>query len=586
MGTARALEPSTVATPGISPANLGGLGNRFVALFPRRLTRDAFALEIARLVQPALRAAAVAVLGYEARRDRLVLLASQGLSDEARAALGNGSDCPWDIPLRGLRNRRISVIAGAHQNPFVPKPLTNVSPRALSIASLPIYNDHEPAGMLLIFSAGTRSFTDAQLQTLSQALRVCAPGIREEESSRRGSQPSAQPENVEATIAKLIAGGAIIDPAAASLPSTAESGLATPPAIANPAAQQLMDNLVARVQGLERELAKAQEEIEISGRRIRQLTMNNNAIARERDGLSQRLADNESGHGSELTELRAELNAAQERLLAVESERARIHRLSEGRHSATQQTIASLEKERETLQVRAQGAEANVAELQTLLAAVFDERDRLTAQVETLGVDLRGAQESFQRAHSETAQERSALEADRDGWKEEAEAVRAQLTQRAEHLALTERELRSTTVARDALAEQLAAARAESERLALFGDEQALSIAQLESARTATTAENSALRKSFEEERVLRLDSESALRTERTNAQANVERLTSNIEALRAELGERTRTLAERDEDLESLRAAQELARQSESSLQESVTGLRNEMATVQARLD
>ncbi|HVM95367.1 MAG TPA: hypothetical protein VMT89_03210 [Candidatus Acidoferrales bacterium] len=403
---------------------------------------------------------------------------------------------------------------------------------------------------------------------------------------RRGATPSAQPENVEATIAKLIAGGAIIDPAAAALQPATDLPTAVPSVSANPAAQQMMDNLVARVQGLERELAKAQEEIEAGGRRIRQLTMSNNALGRERDGLSQRLADIESGHGSELTELRAELTAAQERMLAVESERARIHRLSEGRHQAAQQSISSLEKERDTLQTRAQGAEANVAELQTLLAAVFDERDRLTAQVETLSVDLRGAQEAFQRNHSEATQERAALEADRDGWKEEAEAVRAQLTQRAEQLALTERELRSTTVARDALAEQLAAARAESERLTLLGDELAQSTSQLEAARAATAAENAALRRSSDEERATRIETENNLRAELTAAQANVERLTTGADALRGELSERIRVLAERDEQLAELHAARDAARQSESALQENLNLLRAEATTLQARLE
>jgi chromosome segregation ATPase len=586
METARTVG-ATAAPVGASASNLAGLGNRFVALFARRLPRDAFAAEIARLVMPALRALGVAVLGYDARRDRLVLLASEGLSDEARAALGNGADCPWDIPLRGLRNRRISVIAGAHKNPFVPKPLANVASRGLSIASLPIYSDHEPLGILLVFAAGNHSFADSQLQTLSQALRVCAPGVRAADASNRGVGPTAQPENVEATIAKLIAAGAIIDPATASAalqPEAETRSASTLPA--TPAAQQMMDDLVARVQGLERDLAKAQEGLDNSGRRIRQLTMNSNGLARERDGLAQRLADIESGHGSEVSELRAELNAAQERLLAVEGERARLHRLSEGRQHAAQQSISSLETERDTLLARAQSSEANVAELQTLLAAVFDERDRVTAHVETLTADLRAAQETLQRSQSETVQERGALEADRDGWKEEASTVRAQLAQRAEQLASVERDLRSTTVGRDATVAQLASSRAELERLSNLSDELTQSVSQLEASRAALGAENTALRKAFDEERGGRVAAESGLRAELHAAQTEAERLAASMDSLRADLADRVRALAERDEQLDQLKLAQDEARQSESGWQENATELRGELATLQARLE
>src|SRR6185295_8251550 len=114
---AQALAGGGSARP---PARLDGLGNRFVELLGRKLARDGFAEEVARLVAEAVRAKAAAVLAYDPGRDRLSLLGDSGLSPDARAALGNGGECGWDIPLRSIHNRRISVIAAAHQNPFVP----------------------------------------------------------------------------------------------------------------------------------------------------------------------------------------------------------------------------------------------------------------------------------------------------------------------------------------------------------------------------------------------------------------------------------------------------------------------------------
>jgi hypothetical protein len=194
-GRARRTE-SAAALP---PAGLVGLGNRFVELFSRRLSRRTFAVETARLIAEAVRLRAVVVLGYDRRRNRLALLAEQGLRPEARAALGGGADCSWDIPLRGLHNRRISVIEAAHQNPFVPKPLVDLSPSALCIASVPLYYDYEPVGVVLLVAAGSRAFPDTHLQTLSQALRVCARGLRDtSRSAGRAARPGPRGEAAEA----------------------------------------------------------------------------------------------------------------------------------------------------------------------------------------------------------------------------------------------------------------------------------------------------------------------------------------------------------------------------------------------------
>ncbi len=584
------MEPARVAkdTPGTAPrAHMAGLGNGFVSLLARRLPRQQFAVEAARLISQAMHATAIAILSYDLRKDRLSLLASEGLAEDARAALGAGGDCPWDIPMRGLRNRRISVIVGAQQNPFVPRALAALGPRGLSIASLPIYADHEPIGVLLVFAAGNRSFGDSQLHTLSQGLRVCAPGLRDAEAAQARRGNTASPDNVEATIAKLIAAGAIIDQGATGAQDNAT--FVEPRVLSSTddiAPAGVVAELNGRVQSLEREQAAAREELEQSARRIRSLTMQNHALGRERDGLLQKLADLEGGESTNTTQLEAEIGALQERLLAVESERSRIHRLSEGRARAAQQSSEALEAERAAMHEQLQNADATVAEQQTLLSAVFDERDRLQAQIDSLSGELRSTQETLQRAQSASTQERLALEADREGWREETTTVRAQLVQRSEQLATIERELRSLTVAHDGACAQLTAARAEIEQLAQNVEELNHSNLQGETARASVAAENSTLRKSLDGERAARSQAESTLRTDLATTRAELEQLSSTTSSLRGELAERVRALLERDEQVTELRRAEEAARNAALAWRETETSLRNEISGLAARLE
>ena len=85
----------------------------------------------------------------------------------------------WDIPLRSLRNRRINVIEAAHENPFIPKPLVAISPRRLTIATMPFFHASTPIGVVVFFSPTPRGFADGLLKALSQSLRVCALALSE-----------------------------------------------------------------------------------------------------------------------------------------------------------------------------------------------------------------------------------------------------------------------------------------------------------------------------------------------------------------------------------------------------------------------
>lgn len=560
------------ATQAPETVRLAGLGNRFVELFGRKLTRQDFAGEIARLIAAATGVKAVAILGLEVRRDRLRLLGECGLSSDARAVLGSGGECQWDIPLRGLRNRRISVITAAHQNPFVPRALVNVSVRGLSIASLPIYSDQEPTGVLLLFATGNRAFPDAQLQTLSQALRVCARGLRDQDST--AARPGAAARDTAAIAAAI-----------AELAGETAPGGPVPDAtvVPPPVAEQPADE---RVQRLEQTLAQVREELERTAVKLRTSTASANSVVRERDRLAQRVTELESERETVATELRAELSALQERLLAVESERARYQRIADERNTRTQQTIKALGSERDSLLERVQTSESKVTVLDGELATVKGERARLSAQVENLTAQLHATQEAQERAQARHADERTVIESDREGWKDQAAALRSQLTQRSEELAALDREFRGTSIARDGAIAQLQAARAELERLTALHEEAGRVVTGSEAARASAVADAALLRRTLEQDRAEQTAVEQQLRTELDAMQADAGRLSSERDARRSELDARTQSLAARDEQLTLLRLDYSRMQEAEAAWQQTRTAQRAEIATLTATLE
>ena len=582
------MPPSTSAQarrdePGraVLPAGLTGLGNRFIEVLGRRLPRRHFAAEMARLMSEALRCRAVAVLAYDSRRGRLSLLADKGLPTDARDALGGGQDCSWDIPLHGLHNRRISVIEAAHQNPFVPRPLISLSPNGLCVACLPVYYDQEPVGTVLLFAAGARAFPDTQLQMLSQALRSCGRGLRDPDALAARSLRARVLEEPQPAVP---AGDQHAGAVAAAQP-TVEMALPQPSAVAPTEVQQAPD-LVARIQFLEQEVTRAQADVERSTKVVQALTTSAHALARERDGFARQLDDAQRERGTEVAELRAQLATLEERLLAADSGRSRYQRAAEARHAAALQSLVNVQQERDALTERLRAVDATAAELNASVQSLGAERGQLSAQVDRLTGQVRADEEALRRLQALHADERTVLEADRDEWKQQTTTARAELAARAEQLLGLDRELRSAVVGREGLAAQLQATRQELERLAALAEELSGTAAQAETARANTVAETVALRRTAEDERAKHAETERVLRAEIAAVRDDADRLSTAAAALREQIAERTHTLAEREDQLASLRDAQEAARHAETKWQQTSASLRAEVATLTARLE
>jgi chromosome segregation ATPase/CheY-like chemotaxis protein len=550
-------------------ASLAGLGNRFLELFARRLPREEFAAEVARLVGEAVRVRVVATLAYDSRTDQLTLLADLGLSPEARAALGGGSECSWDIPLRGLHNRRISVIAAAQQNPFVPRALTTLAPRGLTIASVPILYELQPVGVLLLFAAGNRNFPDSQLQMLSQALRVCARGLRLFEAPPMRPSPLAGSESAEEVIFRLIREGAVIE--ASELPEAADE---PQPSWAEPTEGHRItpgDQALARQRKLEEQLVVARGELARNQEALRSLSASYGRVARERDGLAQELAQFEAARDAAMAEMQAQVETLEQRLLAVDSERSRHQR-----------KLSALESERDTLRERTHSAEASAAELQTAMATERQERERLATEVHTLVSHGRAAEEALAAARAEHA----ALQDERDRRGQEAAALQTEVVARAARLVAVEQELQETISARDQTAGALQAAHAELQHWANVRGTLTQRIAELEDVAAQASTENSTLRQTLLDQQADRQRTEEALRAERDGARQEAERRADEAAAHRAQLADGVRMLATQGEEIAVLRQAQESARQAEVTWQQTTAALRAELETIGAGLE
>ncbi len=180
------------------------LGDSLQQLYMRKPTREAFAEEALRLIAASAGVRTAALFNYEPRKERLHLIAHLNLEPEAVSVLsGQSALTTWDIPSRALRSRRISVIEAAHENPFVPKSLAAISPRRLTIATIPFYHATLPIGTVVLFSPTPRGFGDKLLQTLAQGLRVCALGLAELPSA---AVTEVRPEETSADQPKLLRG--------------------------------------------------------------------------------------------------------------------------------------------------------------------------------------------------------------------------------------------------------------------------------------------------------------------------------------------------------------------------------------------
>lgn len=506
---------------------LTGLGNRLLEVYARRLPRAEFTQEIARLLVDAVRVKAVAIFMYDTHADRLRLLGDVGLSPEARAVLGEGGDCPWDLPLRSLHNRRISVIAAAEENPFVPRGLARVSPRALTLTTLPLFHELKPVGVLLLLAAGHRTFPDEQLQQLSQVLRVCARGLIEPEAPVPAGMPG-ETASAEAVIARLVRAGAVIE--------APELG-----AVPEPEARPRLDTAVARLLRLENELTETRAELTRSEQSLRALTASYTAVARERDALAQALAAAEAGQETALAELRGQVEALEQRLLAVDSERVRAQRLAEARQQESARALTSMEAERAALLDREDTATRAAAALQAALDAERAQRAEIGARLAELTTQEAEARRRIADLEGTVAAGRESFDEERLRLEAAAAAASATATEKTELVRQLEARLAVAVGERDAARDE---ATVLTERLASVAKDGAELSAEIERLRGVVTTVQSESAAEAESLRARLADEQAGRSGVEAEAAAAAARDAERIRGLAATLAE---TQASRD---------------------------------------
>jgi len=515
-------------------------------LYSLKPTREVFAEEAAKLLSRSAAAKAVALLVYEQRQDRMKLAASDGLEADAIQVLStDGSRTGWDIPVRALRNRRINVIESAQTNPFVPKALVAVNPRQLTIAVIPFYHGTLPVGTAVLFAPTQRGFPDGMLQTVSQALRVCAVALAElpsaaAEMPRAEDETRAQPT--------LLRGVATLKAELTRLNRALEEAERQRAAEAaeRVTAESFLQAQRDRVAALEKEVETLRGEQERYARLASDLEDRQTELAEVRATAEAERA--------EIERLKASLAEAQE---ALKSETAAVKELSGVRdgiqHRLEEALAATLERE-ETIA----GLEARIEELSGELAKLpqleelASQREEARARLER---DLASAREDLERERAES----SALSA-------ELEKLRGEDAQTKTVLQASTAELESAREEMRTLTEQLAVARekvsaldATREELSRMGEQMRTVEAErsslqeeIQRVRAASESEATELEKTLEEwaRRLKSVESErdrlaGELQRIRSQSGQTVGELRERIEASERDRGDMLRRIEE-----------------------------------------
>lgn len=485
--TGNGAEPhSGEHVPGSSSIlNPTALRDALQELCAQQPTREVFAEQALRIFARTGSTKAAALLGYESRGNRLGLLNSVGLEPAALELLsGENRSQTWDIPLRVLTNKRISVIQGAHENPFVPQAFVAISPRRLAIAVLPFYHAQSPVGVLVLFSATHRGLADGMLQTISNALRTVGAGLTQLPSGSapqtRAAEDAQQPallRGLKVLKAQLAQQQQALDEAErqrateAAERVTAESflraereriaaveqelGLAR-------AAQELVPALEARIADLSTERAKlatmadqAQAEVErlqsevttAEAQALEQANLISALTTAEADLRKQlsdthRIAEERAGvvaeHETSLGELRvrsAEADKLQKTLRDAEAAKAQADtEIKQLRTALTEaQSVQADAEARASLteklagDVAAQLAETRqqVAQLEVQAAAADELRQQVVA-LEAVREQLHGTKREHHEAEREWAARSAQLTAERDQLQKEIGRLREQ----------------------------------------------------------------------------------------------------------------------------------------------------------------
>lgn len=606
---ARGSGQSTAATePASLPAevNVSTVRGALEHVFASRPGRDEFAATAIGLITQSTSALAGALFSSDARQEKVHLVATVGLADDAVQVLsGETPRLAWDIPIRSLRKRRINVVEAAHENPFVPRPLTAISPTQLTIAALPFYHAGTPSGVVVLFASEPRAFSDSVLQALSQALRVCATALAELPAQAAPPAAAAAAPAAAAEAGKdqpvLLKNVAALKAELTRLSQALEESerQRTAEAAERITAESFLQAQRDRVAALEKELAAARDRTgqlpELQGDVDRLSSQLNRvrseaesfqtetarlkgllAEAEDRASRAEQRAEEEAASVEALTSMRDELQrrflAAQtlaaERGEAVARAEARIRELS-----AAADQVNSLERAAASAEQARTSLDSEVARLRDELARTRAERDKADGALRVSEEALAGAQagsrslsaqlaeaavkleqvEVLRSALGNTRQQLDTLSGERAALRRELDGVRAaqaeETREREEQLQAAHSRLESVEAERDRLREELAESRARTDEI---GAQLQAQLARMEAERRHLTGRVDALGQADSERARLqeRLEEQEAELVAARTRERTVESRIQELGALNARLIDERRELHNRIDQL------------------------------------
>jgi hypothetical protein len=483
-------------------------------LYGLKPSREVFAEQAIKLVAKAAGVERAALLGTDSRATALHPLASVGLPPAAiKILVGRGGR--W-VGLRCLNERRLSVIAAAHENPFVPSQLIGtLNATRLAVAAIPFYCRDTPVGVALLFAADAHTFSDAVLYTVGQALRVCGTALAELSSS--AADALAKPRRVQRPAA----------PTAFDLSGRA----AAPEKIDAASASALLEGERKRIAELEGELRSLRE----AGNRLP-------ALQAEVDRLNQ-----------QAREARLAAEAAKARAAQLEAQRVEAEKKAQAANAILEALVAAQDESEERLE-----ESLVVARQRSSFIAQIEDRLREISHFAARSHQLQEALASSEAARARMDEELARLREEFSASQAERIEIQAALQERTDALSAVQAETRE-------LRTQIDAARTDAEAGRVARAEVAELRAQLEAARAEVArlmGELNSARHSLSEQArdaavVVRTLTEraAALEAERDRLQAELTqvrgelddtsvRLRSQIESDRSERQEMARHIA------------------------------------------
>ncbi len=364
-----------------------------------------------------------ALFVYDSDRQSLSLLAQQGLSASAQAAVRlvrRGMSGVWDMPLHSLLQRRVYIIDRPKENPFVPVLLEGNDQNLLSnLAFIPLYSAGKASGVLLLVGSGARTIREPDILALREHAKILGATLSRPDKALARAQETPRPATAPETTAVdkgEVPTSALVRDRAALAARVAELE-ALVDSLWEPGDSGAAAETERRLADLTRE--RDQLKGDLASREFELLNLKADHEFHRQRGTDE--TERARKLALELAQAREQIAGLLDRAQLASDEKNRADRLRgeiEGRLRDTERRFAEFtesgsasESERAGLALRIAQMESETAEHQEVLAAreqqvqeLRAERERVTASLQATASRAQESQTALARLREDTAQ--------------------------------------------------------------------------------------------------------------------------------------------------------------------------------------